>query len=524
MKPADRPHLHALISALVDGTITESQGAELAWMLESDEAARRFYIRYVDMNAALSGASRLPSSVSGSRLSWPAIAATVAAVSVLAASLLIAWTALPVRQQGPASDPTPSERSVQDVAAPSYVATIVSASGDALLNGRPIPTGMRLVPGRYSVPTGRVTLQFDGGASVFFENQPSFTLRSRRAMLVHCGTFVFEADQSCESIEIVTPHSVYRNIGTRYAAVIDDLGEELHVAEGAVRRTCGLQADTGGHELIEAGAGMRYAAGSGARESIPLDSALVARSLETVSGAAADDRPVVFDDFRGDGQQITKLRSGTGWSEAWRSRQGDWQFITPGLAGDGSVSIRHDGAGKPPAERRSAAHRSISDPIDLSRDGIWYVRFLVRRGPQKGRDEHRATVSLRMHGQTPEQEVEQGSLIQIALRKDDAALVRIGNTLTRASLPQTPSKAYAVVAKIVAGSVNPEQVLVRLMAADRLAGSEEPTEWSMVSDSVATNLVIDQISLECVSSSWIEFGDVCIGPTWESVTRPAKQQ
>jgi hypothetical protein len=233
---------------------------------------------------------------------------------------------------------------------------------------------------------------------------------------------------------------------------------------------------------------------------------------------------VVTDDFQAEETLITKLQSGHGWSEAWRSGRGNWEKVTPGLAGDGSVALRHDGSGKPRAERRSAAHRRFQKPIDLSQDGIWYLRVLVRRGPLKGSDEHRATISLRTRGLTPEQEVEQGALIQIALRKDDAALVRIGNTLTRASLPQSPSTAYALVAKIVAGSDNPEQVLVRLMAAERLAGSPEPTEWSVVSDTVATDLLIEQLSLECVSSGWIEFGDLCIGPTWESVTRAASRQ
>lgn len=71
----------------------------------------------------------------------------------------------------------------------------------------------------------------------------------------------------------------------------------------------------------------------------------------------------------------------------------------------------------------------------------------------------------------------------------------------------------------MSGSVNPEQVLVRLMAADRLAGSEEPSEWSVVSDSVPTDIKIEQLSFECVSAGSIEFGDVCIGSTWHSVTR-----
>ena len=70
----------------------------------------------------------------------------------------------------------------------------------------------------------------------------------------------------------------------------------------------------------------------------------------------------------------------------------------------------------------------------------------------------------------------------------------------------------------MAGRVKPELVLVRLMAADRLAGSSEPAEWSLVSESVHTDIRLDQVSLECVSGGRIEFGGLRIGPTWESVT------
>ena len=518
MKPAGRNDLHALVSAVVDGTITEPQAAELARMLESDPEARRFYVRYLDMSAALSGAAQRPTVVSRRRVPWAAIATSLGAASLVAASLLFAWvSSWGGDNRGGGAAVQPVSRPVEPV----YVATIALASNDAALNGRSVSAGTRLIPGPYTLTNGKVTVRFDGGARVFFEGRPSFTLRSRRAMTVHQGTFVFEGDRFSESIEILTPHSVFKNIGTRYAAVIDADGEELHVAEGAVRRTTGLGDLATWHQLIQAGAGMRYGASSGRRVAIPLDAALVARSLGTVAAANRDDLPWIVDDFRGEGSEIARLQSGSGWSEPWRSQRGLMRIVSPGLAGAGSVAVRHDGSGKPPAERRSAAHRRFEQPIDLSQDGITYLRFLVRRGPQVGKDEHRIMAVLRTGRLTTEEEVEQGAWIQIALRKDDIAMVRIADVLTRVSLPQTAGETYAVVVKIVSGSVNPEQVLVRLMAADRLAGSEEPSEWSVVSDSVSTDMKIEQLSFECVSASVIDFGEVWIGPTWDSVTRPA---
>ncbi len=517
MKPAERDHLHTLLSAVVDGTIGEDQAAEVVRMLAADADARRFYVRYLDMHAALAEVAARPAAPSRGRFPWVAIVATL-----MAASVLLAWLLLPLR--GPARVPAAGETgdvATVEAAAPSYVATVASVGGRPLLNGEPTRAGTRLTPGPYVVATGSVMVRFDGGARVLFDGDARFTLRSRRAMRIDQGTFVFEGDQSCESIEIATPHSVFRNIGTRYAAVIEADAEEVHVAEGAVRRTTGTGPRPPRHELIEAGAGRRYAAEDAAAESIPLDEALVAKPFDEARAPTGADLPAVVDRFEDGQEHLDGLRSGHGWAEPWRSPRGGFALVTPGLTGEGSVAVRHDGVGKDPAARRSAAHRRLATPIDLSRDGVWYLRFHIRRGPAAPNDEHRAMVVLRAHGASAEDEVDRGSLVQIALRRDDKAMIRLADTLTRVSLPQAPGQAYVVIAKIVAGRAKPDQVLVRLAAADRLADLEEPSDWSFVSDSVQSDVVLDQVSLECVSRGRVEFGDVCIGPTWESVTGAA---
>lgn len=515
--------LHALLSAVVDDTISEEQLAELAKVLASDKDARRFYVRYLDMTAALADAAsrRVPVPARGWRVPWVAVV-----MSLMAASLVLAWLVGPAVRPDVAPGRAPSVAALAENAAiPGYVGTVAAASDDAVLNGEAIAPGMRLTAGPYAIVAGGVTVQFDGGARVFLTNQARFTLRSRRAMMIDRGTFVFRGDQTCEPIEIITPRSVFRNIGTRYAAVIGDRAEEVHVAEGSVRRTPAEDSQSEQHELIEAGAGRRYRTEERAgAEAIPLDLALVERSADDASSSPVAVAPAVVDDFCGEGGGIDGAGSGSGWAEPWRSRQGAIRLVSPGLAGEGSCAVLHDGSGNDAAQRRSAAHRQLQAPIDLSQDGIWYLRFLVRRGPRVSKDEHRAMVVLRKRGLTTEEEIEQNALIQVALRKDDVVMVRVADALSRVSLPQVPGQAYAVVAKIVAGRVRPDQVLVRVMAADRLTGADEPDEWSLISDGVSTGIRLDQLSLECTSRGRIEFGDVVIGPTWHSIAiRPDVQ-
>lgn len=519
MTRSDRGSLHALLSAVADATATEEQVDELARLLQTDAEARRFYVRYMDMHAALASGQLPHATTRARRMPWGLIAA-----SLLAASVLVALLAVQPMNRGAGGGRAAAPGIAVMAAAPAgYVATIAWASADAMLDGKPAIPGARLTAGEYHLTCGSMNVRFDGGARIRLDGTARFAIGSRRVMRIDEGTFVFQGDQTCESIEIITPHSVFKNIGTRYAAVIDSHREEVHVAEGAVRRTTGDASEPRQHELIEAGAGRRYDGADARAESIPLNGALVTRSLEGGSPDASPDGPAAADDFRGGAAFVRGATSGTGWAGPWESRRGDLRVATPGFFGGDSVAVIHDGTGKDPADWKSAAHRRLAQPIDLATDGIWYLRFLVRRGPAAPRDEHRATVVLRTRGLTTQQELDQSALIQIALRKHDGALLRVADTLTRASLPQTPNQAYAVVAKIVAGRSRPDQVLVSFMAIERLAGSAEPAEWSIVSEDVHSDLRFDRFSLEFTSGGQIAVGELCIGPTWASVAQPRER-
>lgn len=513
MNAAERDALHALLSALVDGTATDDQLVELGRLLEQSVEARRFYLRYLDMHAALTGGPAFVSRVPR-RPPWAALLG-----GLLAASLIVGWFALP-RIVQPAA--TPPANQPEPPAVVGYVATIATCTEDAVLNGSPVAVGMRLAPGPFELTSGTIDIQFDGGARLLFEGGSRFALRSRRAVVIERATFVFRGDQTCEPLEITTPHSVFKDIGTRYAAVVDARTEEVHVADGSVRRTVDGESDAASHELITAGVGRRYESGTFAGSAIPLNAALVQRT--TPGTAAAESIPTASDDFSAGERRIGGLASGSGWKTPWIAHHlpafPELGLITPGLSGDRSVAVAHDATLTPATDRKTAAHRLLEQPIDLSQDGIWYVRFLVRRGPAVANDEHLGMLVLRTYGLTEQEEIDRKTTVKLAIQGDDGATIMFADTSSRASLPQLSGQTYAVVAKIVAGRTNPDQVFMRMMAAARLAAATEPLDWSVASESIATDMLLDQVSLEFVSSGRIEVGDLCIGPTWDSVAQP----
>lgn len=518
--PNDRNVLHGLVAALVDGTATETQVADLTWRLENDADARRFYIRYLDMHAHLTGGQSLHMKPLHRRLPW----AAVIAGGLLAASVVGLWL-LPSAVDRGDSDPTGLHRPDPGIAAEpvvrAYVATVTSAGVEAVLNGDAVSPGMRLATGRFVLSAGAIEVQFDGGARILFEGESRFAFVSRREVEIEQATFVFRGDQTCEPIAITTPHSRFKDIGTRYAAVIDGRGEEVHVADGAVRRSVGPASEIN-HEMITAGVGRRYGSNDRAGAVIPLNAVLLERSLAFGAVSRVDDAPKAFDAFATEEKQVGGTSSGDGWRGAWASHQSfpELPLVSPGLTGPGSVAVLHDATGKPAIARRTAAHRRLAEPIDLSQDGIWYLRFLVRRGPANVNDEHLGMVVLRTYGLTVEEEIERKTTIKVAVQREDGALIRFADRVSRTSLPQLPDQNYAVVAKIVAGRTNPDQVFLRVVAADRLTETPEPVDWSVASDSIHTDMVVDQLSLEFVSSGKIEVGDLCMGRTWQSIARP----
>jgi hypothetical protein len=168
-----------------------------------------------------------------------------------------------------------------------------------------------------------------------------------------------------------------------------------------------------------------------------------------------------------------------------------------------------------------AAHRRLERPIDLGADGVRYVRYLVRRDADLPGDGNLAMLVLRKHGLTVEQELARQSFIQLAVRRDDTVALKCFGESIRSSAVLLPGVTMAVVAKLVSGRRQPDQIFLRVMPVARL-GDPEPQDWTAISESAATDLVFDQVSVEVVSRGAVWIDDIAIGSTWSSIALPRR--
>lgn len=512
----DDSSLHEILSAICDETATAEQIDRLAERLRSDAAARRFYVRYLDMHARLNTLPVLAKAASdqppADRMHiwrrpavWGGFAATVAIAALLLGGKV--WKpAAPVTEQ--------AEPKVQP-----YVATIIDAGPSSLLNGKPAAPGARLAPSRFHLTDGSCTLRFDGGAQLFFDKDARFTIVSRNAVHIDQAAFAFRGDVTCESISITTPRSTLVDVGTEYSAVVKPGSEDLHVVDGKVRRTPSSGSTMA--ELLPAKTGRSYAGREAGGRAIEFDPSLVTRGAAIAAHPPrAPLAPLARDCFHTDSPRIGNAGGGTGWEKPWISHVGLPEFaivhpgLSPRLGGESSGAIAHAGSGS------AAAHRYLASPIDLGTDGVWYVRYLVRRAATRQNDPNLAMLVLRTYGRTTQEEIERQSALQLAVYRTDTLAVKFDGQSVRSAVPQPPGETIAVVAKIVAGRTQPDQVFACVLPAGRL-GDREPLEWSVATDCMATDHVFDQISVEIVSRGEVLFGDIAIGTTWSSIATQA---
>lgn len=521
--------LHALLTGVCDERLTADEAVRLADRLREEPAARRFYVRYLDMHARLMGLPGLIGASHTQERPWASVvskallgrvvrlAPPLAAVSLAALGMvLFLWR--------PTDDPADRRNDNQELPVPAvvsvmaepqaatvnYVATVASASIDAQLGGRPAVAGGRLPPTACAVTAGSVTLRFDGGAEIFFDTGSRFRITSRHSLEVEEGVFVFQGDATCEPLTITTPQATLIDVGTQYAAVVKPGAEELHVIDGAVRRS-----GAGPEEFVPAGVGRVYDGRAPQGRIIPIDSALVRRSTQAKGGLPVALPPIADDTFEVAAESIDGLTGGLGWRGGWVTQRGRPAFAVghTGLGPDGSGAIEHRGGGS------RAAHRCLEQPIDLGTDGLRYVRFLVRREADLPGDKNLAMLVLRKRGLTVAEEVSQQSFIQLAVCRDDTVALKFLGASVRSSTALPAEATVAVVAKMVSGRERPDQISLRVMPAARL-GDQEPEAWTAVTASIATDLVFDQISVEVASRGQVWIDGIVVGPSWASIALP----
>lgn len=201
---------------------------ELAQLLDSDDAFRKKFVRYVTFDAAIGsalfgsseGSVPIPATKQRSRrLPLQLVAGTAASIAAL---LLVGWFLLQIWN--------PASSTVRAVA-------ILDATDGAVWAEEFLNEEGWLFPGRYALEMGSATFTFDSGARTTVIGPAVFELVSPNEMNLDEGGAGFYVEEQAKGFKVNTPSGTIVDLGTAFSVDVDGGAAgaaEVHVLEGEV--------------------------------------------------------------------------------------------------------------------------------------------------------------------------------------------------------------------------------------------------------------------------------------------------
>jgi len=233
-KPANE-ELRALIDAALNGTASPGEAARLNTFLADDEAARAFYVSYVDLHAELAWQLRsglpdvlpmCPPAKPGpapSRWGWRRFGL----LGVAAAILLAVFTG---------QDLAPPPIEAPKLAA-STVATLTRIEGILRFDESDsrLSVGTPLAARRVFLDQGLAEITFGDGAVLVLEGPAQLELKSASRGFLHSGRAVAQVPPKAVGFVLETARADVLDLGTEFGVSVDGAGDTLvQVFDGVV--------------------------------------------------------------------------------------------------------------------------------------------------------------------------------------------------------------------------------------------------------------------------------------------------
>lgn len=434
----------------------------------------------------------------------------VAAATLIFSLVLHLLVQTPQRQELPPSAP---------------VATLVRLDKARWQPEATLLKGQRLSPGPLRLAGGNAVLLFDGGAAVALYGPTDIEVESRSSARLRNGKISVRAELDAAGFTVRTPVGEAVDLGTEFVVSVSLSGAtEIHVQQGEVAWSRTPGAPPG--QVLKSGQALRCENGS-PEKSI----AFVAQSLDDylrqLSHEVLPTRPAALDDFGyapGD-LDLAAAAGGSGWSGGWRHRRGtEWtrepdnspgmRILADSLQGSWFPKPESGGAlALPPGN--SVFLRELSEPVDLGRDAVYYVSFLVRRDNDAAAGATEVPhfrLTLRSSKDYWGQSITAG--LPVSLRPT-IQFHGLGTFAAPTSIAAGETTLWVL--KIVAGRSRPDEVFLKVFRNGEALPRLEPAPWTVLTGPLAGEGVLDLVVVTGSGPSTHVFDGLRIGRTWESV-------
>ncbi len=409
------------------------------------------------------------------------------------------------------------------------VATLVRSEKAHWEPERSLAEGGRLGLGPLRLSGGKAVLLFDGGAVLALEGPVDLEVESRGSVRLKHGKVSVRAELDAAGFIVHTPAGVAVDLGTEFVVTVAPSGEtEVHVQQGEV-----AWSPEAGHppsQVLKSGQAMSFQSSDGGKgRSI----AFIAHSLEDYLRQRSHDllpaRPTALEDFEYEaGDSPTDLLSGgSGWTGSWRLRRGvEITREGDGVAGMRLLADSLRGSWTPAPERGGAlalppGHnfyiRQLSDPVDLGRDAVYYLSFLVRREadalPGATEIPH-FRLTLRSSADYWGPSIAAGYPYS---RRPTVQFQTRGSFVAQNELSIGATSLWVL--KIVSGRTKPDEIFLKVFKSGEALPEFDPSPWSVATGPLPADGVLDLIVVTGTGPATHVFDGLRVGRTWDSVVR-----
>lgn len=238
------------IEALLSGTISRKDFAQLQELLKSDPEAFRHYCRQSTMHGRLEGElgdlrrpnTELPDPQTGvpaprihQRRSTSKAVAIAAALLLLGLLIQLFYSSRkpePVVND-PATNPAPSPPAGPPLLLPESPVARLTISDETEWDGDPLDEGDWLTPGRRTLIAGNAEITFDSGARVILQAPADLELVTGHHAKLHRGKCVSHIPNQAAGFQLSTPSSIFDDQDSSFFVAVDEEGTtEVRVLEG----------------------------------------------------------------------------------------------------------------------------------------------------------------------------------------------------------------------------------------------------------------------------------------------------
>ena len=418
-------------------------------------------------------------------------------VVVAAAAFLISIGVQQILSRPPASPPEP-------------VATLLRADGARWEREGVLPEGRRLLQGRLHLIEGKAAILFDSGAVMVLFGNADLDLESRGRALLRSGKVTVEASEAF-GFTVGTPKGEVVDLGTEFAVAVESGGAtEVHVLQGEVA----WERPSEKTRLLQTGQAVRFDSTREGRV-VPLTGQGFKELMGSIRPEPREQALIVAESFDYPPGSIEPAQAagGVGFKGPWRVR-------TPEEAGrdpdpSTAMTIVSDGLRGRSLQFPSARTfriRPLAEPIDLGRDDVTYVSFLMRQEPVDRGEQSFFRLTFR-----PSDDF-MGQVVGFGMPPQRRPAIYRNRDNFNSSVAFESGSVLFWVCKIAARRDGPDEVFLKIFRPGETVGALEPATWTNQTAPFRSDAKLDLLVLTGTGAGRQWFDELRIGRTWASVT------